>query len=356
MKILQNITKLVAFETTENNLTEQLNCFGYIKKMFSFYPFVVREYMISGIPSMVLSVSKGKHFKIMLVAHIDVVSANKSLFKIRKKGDKLFGRGISDMKFAIATYAFVLKEMYSKYHKLPSVGLMFTADEEIAGNCGPGYLLNAKNFSCDITFLPDGGDNWHVIKESRGILQVKLIIRGKSVHGSTPWKGESAILKLFKIGEKLHKMFPSTSEEDKVVMNFGKIEGGKALNQVCDEASLYLDFRLAAKKPPEVIVADLKAAFKEVEIEVIDNFPSFMVDAQDTYIKHWKNLLYKKGKKKIFINESGATDAPYFSEKKIPVIVSKPMGGGIHSDNEWISLSSVMEFAAVLEEFLSKYI
>ncbi len=350
--LINHLKTLVAFKTVEGNFAEQKKCLDYIKEQFTFYPFHIAEYESNGKPSLVLTTEKTKHPKIFLVAHIDVVPGKESLFKLHADGDKIIGRGVCDMKFAIATYICVLEALYKINKTLPSLGLMFTSEEEVEGNNGPGILLSEKGYSCDLAFIPDGGDNWHIVEEARGILNVELKIGGKSAHGARPWKGESAITKLFQVGEKLKKMYPSSSEKYDVTINYGKISGGSAINQVADNASLWLDIRYTPKVSETEIMKNLQTTFPDIKIEIFDSLPPFFINTQNKYIQQWLQLINLQGNEKVFIKEDAATDGPYFTENNIPVIISKPNGGDIHTEQEWISLSSWIKFSELLYLFL----
>ncbi len=50
----------------------------------------------------------------------------------------------------------------------------------------------------------------------------------------------------------------------------------------------------------------------------------------------------------------GSSDARFFGEKNIPVIVIAPVGGEIHSDNEWIDLEDLGRFYNVLKQWIIK--
>ena len=53
-------------------------------------------------------------------------------------------------------------------------------------------------------------------------------------------------------------------------------------------------------------------------------------------------------------NEHSASDGRFFSERGIPTIIGKPVGGNIHSENEWVGLASVGKFTQILEKFLTQ--
>lgn len=350
--LIKHLNKLVAFNTVAGNLVEQKKCLEYIKKQFAFYPFVINEYESNGHPSLVLTTEKTKHPEIFLSAHIDVVPGEKKLFKLQKKGGMILGRGVFDMKFAIATYICVLQEIYKQTKKLPSIGLMFTSEEEIRGNNGPGFLLKNKNYSCDLAFIPDGGEMWHIVKEAKGILELEIIISGKHAHASKPWQGESAIEKLFEAGKRIKKLYPSSSENHNVTVNFGKITGGGVMNQVADTASIFLDIRYAQGVVYKEIIKTLQSILPDAKILILDLIKPFSTDINNKYIKKWAKLIFSKNNEEIFIKENGASDASCFSDKKIPTIVSKPIGDGIHSSQEWMSFSSWVEFSEILKKFL----
>lgn len=351
--LINQLKKLVAFETVAGNPAEQKKCLEYIKKQFSFYPFVINEYESNGHPSLVLTTEKTKQPEFFLVAHIDVVPGDKKLFSLQQKGDKLMGRGVYDMKMGVASFICVLETIYEQTKKLPSLGLMFTSEEEIEGNNGVGFLVEKKGYSCKVAFLPDSGLNWQIVKESRGLLHLALTTKGKNAHASTPWVGESAIAKLFKVGQQLQKFYPSTSEKENILINFGKIIGGTAINQVADKATMIVDIRFSKDISQKEIITNIKKIDPTMNIALVDSVPAFSTDITNPYIKHWAKLI-EKYNAIPFMRANGATDGPYFAEKGIPVILSKPLGGGQHADDEWISISALLAFSEKLQLFLTK--
>lgn len=353
-KILSYLKELVRFQTTQDKPKEIEKCLAYIEKSLRFYPFVITHYTSNGKPSFIATTEKIKHPTVFLVAHIDVVPGKQELFTLQHSGDNLLGRGVCDMKFAIAVFLTALEELYKENGTLPSVGLMFTSEEEIEGNNGPGFLLQKHGYRSEIAIIPDGGDNWQIVEEAKGILQLQITIPGKAGHGSKPWEGESAIAALFDVGKTIQKIFPNPKKPEWVTTcNFGIVQAGEAINQICDKAILRVDIRFTPNTTVEDIIKKIQQNVPIVTIDVIDILPSFSIDKKNKYVQQWVSLLQTyQEKKDIFIQETSATDAPFFSRIGIPCIVSKPVGGLIHSDNEWISLSSIVEYKELLKKFL----
>ena len=55
-----------------------------------------------------------------------------------------------------------------------------------------------------------------------------------------------------------------------------------------------------------------------------------------------------------FIKYPAASDARLFSEKGIPVIMTRGAGGGQHSKNEWASLPDLVKSYKILEKFVKE--
>ena len=81
--------------------------------------------------------------------HYDVVPATSRWktppYKLVRKGDKLFGRGVADMKGSLASVIFAVEAM-KKAGIRPgcNLELSFTCDEETGGEAGLGYLVKKR--------------------------------------------------------------------------------------------------------------------------------------------------------------------------------------------------------------------
>jgi len=50
----------------------------------------------------------------------------------------------------------------------------------------------------------------------------------------------------------------------------------------------------------------------------------------------------------------GTSDVNYFRARNIPVIETRPKGGGQHSNQEWIDLKDLERFYKVMVEYVKK--
>lgn len=363
MKSSQLITildKLVSYKTVAENSDEIENCLNYLDNQLSFYPWIKKQYKVDGNQSRVWLTEDTTKPDVVMYVHLDVVPASKSLFKLHKQGDRLVGRGVSDMKFAAAIYVVVLKELLSS-KKLPySLAVMAVTDEERGGVSGAKYLVDKEGYRPKVVLMPDGGDGWSVVKKAKGATWVRLETRGKSAHASMPWEGENAIAEMGEVINYINKKYKAPKNGVwKTTINLGKIEGGTTPNQVADSASLIADVRSISDLSLEEVVSDLRDKFSKLKLTKLVNKSAFTISENNKYLKNWFDVLREKIDDKdlpsqILCHENGSGDHHYFSEKGSSVIVSKPVGGLIHTEDEWLSEEGLYLYAGVVGGWLRK--
>jgi acetylornithine deacetylase/succinyl-diaminopimelate desuccinylase-like protein len=358
MLMLKILEKLVSFESTPQNFKEKKKGIIWISNFLKKFPLKLKYFEFSGHPSLV-ALTQSKKPKIFLAAHLDVVSASPNLFNLKIKNGKIFGRGVFDMKFAIACYLKLAEELKNDLKKL-NLGVMITSDEEIGGFWGTKKLVE-KGFKSEVVFLPDGGQNWEIQKEAKGVLHLKVESHGKSAHGSRPWEGEGANEKLVEFLREFKKFFPKEPCKIKNhwhrTLTIGKIEGGKATNQVSDFAQAFLDIRYLTEMERRKIRAKLNELKKKFNFKIkeIAMAKPYQIDLENEYVKTFIEILKERLKiKPSFSLSHGSSDARFFLEKKIPVILVRPEGGGQHSEKEWISIKGLEKFYSILKEFVIK--
>ena len=187
------------------------NCVEYIKEYFDKYNIENEIHSCNPIKSnIVAKVGPSNGKKILWVGHLDVVPEGKpEMWKhpaysgIITDDGYIWGRGTSDMKGACAAAmvsARLLNEIEDLNHK---VEYWFTADEEIGGGDGARWLAESGRLKGDVCIIGDGNgggpDNPSIDMGCKGSLGTKLVAKGKTAHGSTPYLGDNAISKLIKV-------------------------------------------------------------------------------------------------------------------------------------------------------------
>ncbi len=349
-EIIELAKSLISFRSTADNLFELTRIVDFVEDYFRNSNVVIERHVINKKPAIVILFSKTRKPDLFLNAHLDIVPAPEHYFQPKIKDGKLYGRGAIDDKLPAAAIMHLMKAL-AHQKKRPSIGLMLTTDEEIGGENGVKKLL--ETYSCSFAIIPDGG-NMELIMKMKGILQVKIIARGKGAHGSQPWLGENAIEKLMDDYAAIKKLFPETTAKNRwlTTLNPSVIKAGDAINRIPDKAELYIDIRHPETETKEAILKKLKSV-KGIEIEVLTTANYMIADKTNPHVKRFKQAADKVLKKDVkFGEEYGASDARFFTEKGIPAIVFRLSGEHEHAENEYADLSSIEPFYAVLKEFI----
>jgi succinyl-diaminopimelate desuccinylase len=187
---------------------------------------------------------------ICFTGHIDTVPLGakawtKDAFAGETDGDRLYGRGSSDMKSGVAAFVAAAVELAPQLQRSPGVVLVVTAGEEV-GCEGARYLADNRlldRAGAIVVAEPTG--NYPFIGH-KGLAWFEIETTGVTAHGSMPELGENAIIKMARvIGDLEHFRFPVESHEvmGKPTLNVGTIHGGLNTNSVPDSTRISLDIR-----------------------------------------------------------------------------------------------------------------
>jgi succinyl-diaminopimelate desuccinylase len=187
---------------------------------------------------------------ICFTGHIDTVPLgaarwHRDAFAGETDGDKLYGRGSTDMKSGVAAFVVAAIELAPHLARGPGVVLVITAGEEI-GCEGARYLADHKLLDrAGAIVVAEPTANYPYIGH-KGLAWFEIETFGVTAHGSMPEVGDNAIVKMAKvIGDLEGFRFPVESHAvmGKPTMNVGTIHGGLNTNSVPDEARITVDTR-----------------------------------------------------------------------------------------------------------------
>ena len=169
-----------------------------------------------------IATSRRHHKKptVLLSGHIDVVPGAEELFTLQQDHQNYYGRGVLDMKGSIAVFLSIIDELKGKLDQF-DLGLLITSDEEIGGFNGTQVVLE-HGYLPKVSILPDGGADWQIQTSAKGVFQLKINTTGQAAHGSQPWNGDNANLKLIRVIHEIHGLFPTNGPDDNTI-NIGKI-------------------------------------------------------------------------------------------------------------------------------------
>ena len=352
--LIELLADLVAIKTVSGDELSAAECLDYLESYLAGRGMHLRQHISKGFPSLVATSRSTKSPKVLLQVHMDVVPCSGPLFTLREKAGNLIGRGVYDMKFAAAVFLKLVDDLQDELSDY-DFGLMFTFDEEVGGQNGVRALL-ATGYRAKVCILPDAGDNWRIETTHKGVWIVRLSVKGLAAHGSRPWDGDNAIHRLVDALHDISQLFKDQhAETDTLSVN--QITGGRAVNQVADAAEAVLDVRFVSNELYEELsqkIEAIAAAYK-ISTKTVALVRCVKTDLNNPYVKSFLRIAERvHGKPMGTIRSLGASDAHYFDEVDIPVILLRPDGGSPHSDNEWIDKAGLEEYYEVIKAYVQK--
>ncbi len=347
-EIINTLEWLINFKSVSENKKETEALLNQIASKMN-PNLIIKKHYFNGFSSLVIANTKEKNYDVVFCVHIDVVPCEK--YQFQKKGNIIYGRGAIDMKGAVSVCMTLLNHLNTE----KKVALFITSDEEIDGNCAKQLVDLYPNIK--LAIVPDGGSNFNLVIEEKGLLQLKLEIETIATHASTPFLGENAVTCLYELYNKIIKQYPLPKNEDdyRTSITLTKLEGGNAYNQVPSHASMILDIRYTVNDKPENIIKFIKKENPNTQVTTIAQGSIFTTNTNNdniiSYINSCNEILgYKPEFKKI----TSTSDAIYFCAKKIPTIIMNPVGGYPHSEKEYVTADSLVSLYQIYEHFLSK--
>ena len=306
---------------------------------------------------------KGKGETLLLNAHLDTVSVDgmKNPFSGKIDKDKLLGRGSQDMKGSLAAMITAAKYIIDNNIELEgSLIIAAVADEEYTS---VGTLDLLKNYYSDAAIVTEP-TNFSLVTAHRGFIWYEVETIGKAAHGSKYDIGIDANLHMGKFLAELDCYIKELNNQKPVPlvgkpsMHASVIKGGTDISTYSGKCILQIERRtvpgeketditaklqsiidkLASKNPQ--FQATVKPFFQRLQFKVSHNTKIVKI-AEETLKEHFNNTC-------VFTGAAFWTDAALISDAGIDTIILGPIGDGLHTNNEWVSIKSLNDLTKLL--------
>lgn len=293
----------------------------------------------------------------VLSGHLDVVAANEpdwkaDPFRLRRDGERLIGRGTTDMKGFVAAVLSAVPQL-AKMQLTRPIHIALSYDEE-AGCRGVQHLIDKLPTLCMHPLGCIVGEPTGLVPVLRhkGKAALRLRARGVSGHSSRPDLGENAIHALLpalseaaaeadrqrRSGQQDQNFLPPYS-----TIQIGRVEGGQALNVIPYSATAEIEARAIADVDPLSLldsIREVALADSALETEVIASYPPLSLEADAPLATLLKELSGKSPLNAV----SFGTEAGVFQQAGIPSIVCGPGDiGRAHKPEEYITRCELHE-------------
>ena len=230
--------------------------------------------------------SRGERPALCLTGHLDTVPLGRAdwsrdAFAAEIDGDRLYGRGTSDMKGGTAAIVVAAERVAALGEGAAGLELVLCAGEE-TGCEGALALAQASGAlgQAGAVLVAEPTTN-HPCVAHKGVVWADAVARGKTAHGSMPHLGENAIYKLARAVARLEDFELEADEHPllgRPTVSLGTMAGGLNINSVPDYATAGIDVRTVPGMSGDGVLAALAARLgDEVELE-----PRVVLDPIDT--------------------------------------------------------------------------
>jgi succinyl-diaminopimelate desuccinylase len=299
-----------------------------------------------------------------LTGHIDTVALGTAAwtrdpFSGEADGDRLYGRGSSDMKAGVAAILLAARDLAKKLAGTPGVVIVLTAAEE--GGCiGSQHLARTQLLGRAGAMIVGEPTSNYPLVGHKGSLKFHAKFRGVSAHGSMPELGVNAIYKAAKAVSKLEGFDFGTKPHAVMggpTLNVGTFAGGQGVNMVPDEASIGVDIRTVPGLDHAALLARLGSLLGgDAELDVFSDMNAVWTEPDQAWVQRVFEISEKvlgerpRAKTATYNTDAGNLLKVYSGA---PAVVLGPGEAKLaHQTDEYCSMERIRQAVAIYEALI----
>jgi glutamate carboxypeptidase len=319
---------------------------------------------------LVIAERPGKQTKkfISLITHVDTVLANFRAFEVNLERQRAFGSGVIDNKGGVVVGLGALERFLRAFPETEYSLRWICSPNEEMGSIGFTEIFRELGVDTVMGFgLEPALDNGAIIHQRRGNRWYQIEVEGKEAHAGRSY-GEHANA-AHDLAAKIAALSKLTNYPKHMTVNIGHFAGGKdRFNIICGEASAKLDVRFATLEQREMMHRKIeKILSQSLEIsasgkyatktkwQIVDDCPPFSLTRRAKKVaRSYAALVSQLEGRKVYSQPAGgAGDVNYLSDAHNIVLDGfGPVGGDMHTKNEFVQVDTLQTRAQALAGFL----
>ena len=291
--------------------------------------------------------------RVVFAGHLDTVPEPEGGIEVRVEGERVYGRGASDMKAGDAVMLSLLEGFPWEDSRFEAAFVFYEREEGPYAENGLETVFSECPWVLDAELAlvpePTGGA---LEVGCVGTAQVEVVFRGRAAHAARPWQGENALTKAGEFLAALHERPAVEVVVDGLpfyeVLTPTTARGGRANNIVPDLFSINVNHRFAPGKDLEDVerlfdgLTDGSATYR-----VVDFAPSGPVSLENPLLRELISTGLEVRPKQAW------TDVARFSERGVAAANFGPgLPSQAHQEAEYAELPLLEECHAHLTSFL----
>ncbi|WP_433499454.1 M20 family metallopeptidase [Sphaerimonospora sp. CA-214678] len=230
---------------------------------------------------------------VTLTGHLDTVPLGGRAWRYAPHsaeidGDRLYGRGSSDMKAGVAALVVAAERHVRSTGPKVALEVVFTAGEE-TGCEGAAGMAAADLVGRSRALLVAEPTANRALLGHKGALWLEATTRGRTAHGSMPHLGDNAIYKLARVISAVEKFDTGVPEHPWLgppTVNVGTAHGGINVNSVPDLATATIDMRTVTGQDHVRLRERLQAALgADAALDVLVDLPAIWTEPDDPFVR-----------------------------------------------------------------------
>ncbi|AQT79915.1 hypothetical protein B1R94_12500 [Mycolicibacterium litorale] len=301
---------------------------------------------------------------LLLSGHLDTVGLGAQPWSVDPfggivDGDRLYGRGATDMKGGVAAMVVAFERLAASWHHASparSVVLALTASEE--SGCQGAQAILPLLPTIGAIVVGEATAN-HVGVGHKGVMWARLRVDGRTAHASRPDLGDNAVVRMAELISALEATTPAAGEciLGRPTVTPTLIAGGSVRNMVPDLCECTLDIRLttafgaaAARRVLDHLTAPVPTCHAEIDLVV----PPVLTSEQDPWLSTVIEL----------IGSPDLRTAAYFTDASVlaPALGDPPvciLGPGepalAHQVDEWCSVQAIDDCVDIYQSIAERW-
>ena len=292
---------------------------------------------------------------LMFCGHVDTVGVEgmASPFDPEIRSGRLYGRGAQDMKGGVAAMIDAARIAVERGFEKGRLIIAAVVDEEFASI---GADAIATSWSADGAVVTEPTD-LQVAIGHKGFAWIDVETIGRAAHGSRPKDGRDAIMRMGRVLQRLESLDRELqARTPHPVMGTGSlhasiVNGGRELSSYPDRCKLQMERRTIPGETGTLAEAEVVRILQELtredpEFEATARLtfarPPYELDASHPLVKCLIGTAHRAGCGTGTIGMSFWTDAAVLASAGIPSVLFGPGGAGLHSVQEYVTVSDVI--------------